>query len=88
MKAHNITAAFVACELESVAYSVACKRKTDDRYRGTDNNCGHKLVNPLNACYLNNDSNYYINKTCENGTEDDTCKACFGRYCACKGCEH
>ena len=74
-----------------VADCVACKGKTDDSNSGSDNDCGHNLVDPAYAACFNYDCNNNIYKACECCAEDEACITCLKAYstceCSCHGTE-
>ena len=79
---------FCVSGLLKVADSVSGKGKTDDSNGGTDNNGGHQLVQPFNACKLDCDGDNDINKTCKNCTEDQTDITYGCGSCTCKCGSH
>ena len=71
-----------------IAYGIACEGKTDYSDCRTDYDCRHELVEPFNADYLNEDSDYYINKTCEYRADYQSEIADFYAYSSCESRRH
>ena len=57
---------------DQIVDGIDCQRKTDQCNGGANNDGGHQLIDPLNADKLNDQSDHYINKACEYGTDNQT----------------
>ena len=73
---------------DRVADSIACERETDDSDGRSDDNSGHELVNPTNACELNDNCYKHIYEPCECSADDYAREACLCGSCAREGCRH
>lgn len=88
----GVSCGFACCSVEDltfceVAYCIACEGETDDGNCGADNACGHQLVDPLDTCYLNYDSDDYVDETCEYSTDDESEVSYLHGECTCE-CGH
>lgn len=85
---YKSTGTCVVCACERVADGVSCKGKTDKGDGGSDNNGGHKFIDPANASEFNYEGDNNINESCKGSTDDDACVTGGNRCGACEGSEH
>ena len=71
-----------------IADSIAGKRQADNGNGGSDNDGGHQLADPFNACNLNNSSNDHVYQTCKYSAYDQTGVTGRSRSGTCKGGAH
>ena len=78
---HNLAGAHIAD-------GIACQRQTDDGYGGADDRGGHQPVDPLNTDKFDNCRDGHIDKTGQNGTDDQTHVTGGHRGGTCEGSAH